>query len=148
MADAGDKALFEKRKELVQSTWKAVEEALGVDATKLFYKHLFEEYPEVLPLFAHADMEAQAEKLFKTVELAVKFLDDVEGLIPVLEDMGKRHYDSWNVEPKHYDQVGECLIWTLAAGLGDAWTDDVKDAWTWVYGVIAKHMGDGCKNLA
>ena len=57
MADAGDKAQFERRKAAVQGTWKLVEESLGDDATKLFYKHLFEENPAVVPLFSHADME-------------------------------------------------------------------------------------------
>ena len=90
MADAGDKAHFERRKRNVQDTWKAVEDSLSVEATKLFYKRLFEEYPSVIPLFENADMDAQAEKLFKTVGLAVKYLDDVEGLIPVLEDLGAR----------------------------------------------------------
>ena len=35
-------------------------------------------------------MDAQAEKLYKTVGLAVKYLEDVEGLIPVLEELGAR----------------------------------------------------------
>jgi len=90
MADAGEEVLFESRKATVQSTWKAVEDSLSVDATKLFYKKLFETYPSVIPLFAHADMDAQAEKLYKTVGLAVKYLEDVDGLIPVLEELGKR----------------------------------------------------------
>ena len=57
MADAGDAAHWERRKAAVKKTWKAVEEALGVDATKLFYKKLFEDYPSVIPLFEHADMQ-------------------------------------------------------------------------------------------
>lgn len=142
MGDAGDNALLEKRKAAVQSTWKAVEDALAVDATKLFYKHLFEEYPDVIKLFGHADMEAQAEKLYKTVSLAVEFLNDMDTLVPKLEEMGERHAKEFNCKREHYDAVGASLIWTLKTGLGDAWTDEVADAWTWVYGVIAKTMGD------
>ena len=48
----------------------------------------------------------------------------------------------FGVQREHYDAVGECLIWTLNAGLKDAWTDDVADAWVWVYQMIAKTMGD------
>ena len=40
-----------------------MEDSLGEESTRLFYKRLFEKYPEVLPLFGRADMDAQAEKL-------------------------------------------------------------------------------------
>mmetsp|Transcript_1732 Transcript_1732/g.2962 ORF Transcript_1732/g.2962 Transcript_1732/m.2962 type:complete len:202 (-) Transcript_1732:59-664(-) len=139
---AKEQHTFETRRAAVQSTWKAVEDSLSVDATKLFYKHLFETYPEVKPMFDNADMDAQAEKLYKTVGLAVKYLDDVEGLIPVLEEMGEKHAREYSCKREHYTAVGDALIWTLKTGLGDAWTPDVADAWTWVYGVIAKTMGD------
>ena len=35
---AGEAQLFEKRKNHVMATWKAVEDSLAADATKLFYK--------------------------------------------------------------------------------------------------------------
>lgn len=118
---------------------------MAADATKLFYKKLFEDYPSVIPLFAHADMDAQAEKLFKTVSFAVKFLDNVDELIPQLQEMGKRHATEFSTKREHYDAVGKTLVWTLSQGLGDAWTDDVADAWLWVYGVIATTMADGAE---
>ena len=61
----------------------------------------------------------------------------------------QQHAREWQCEREHYAAVGECLIWTLKTGLGDAWTEDVADAWTWVYGVIEKTMADaGDKVLA
>ena len=60
---AKDAMLFEKRKFAIQGSWKAVEDALAVEATKLFYSRLFEKYPSVKPLFESVDMDAQAEKL-------------------------------------------------------------------------------------
>ena len=53
-----------------------------------------------------------------------------------------QHALEWKAERAHYEAVGECLIWTLKTGLADAWTDEVADAWTWVYGVISKTMAD------
>ena len=73
-------------------------------------------------------------KLYKTVEVAVKYLDDVPSLLPVLEEMGAKHAISFSTVREHYDAVAECLLWTLEAGLGDAWTPEVKEAWGWVYG--------------
>ena len=64
---AKDAQLFEKRKVAIQSTWKTVGDSLGVEATKLFYKRLFEQYPDVVPMFGEADMDEQADKLLKTV---------------------------------------------------------------------------------
>ena len=139
---AKEAGLFDKRKAAVQGTWKAVEDTLASDATKLFYQHLFETYPQSKALFKDADMDKQAEKLYKTVSLAVDYLNNVEDLLPKLEELGKRHALEWSCKREHYDLVGECLIWTLKTGLGDAWTPEVADAWTWVYGVIAKTMAD------
>ena len=142
VAKAKETVLFDTRKEHIQSTWKAVEDTLAADATKLFYKHLFEEHPEAAPLFQNTDMDEQSEKLYKTLQIAVKFLDDVDGLIPVLQEMGEQHALDYGTIAAHYDIVGGSLLWTLKTGLGDAWTPEVADAWTWVYGIIAKTMSD------
>ena len=87
---ARDAAALETRKATIQQTWKAVQDSLSVDATKLFYQRLFDQYPAVKPLFADADMDAQAEKLYKTVSLAVDYLNDMESLVPVLQELGAR----------------------------------------------------------
>ena len=76
---ATDAALFAKRKDLIQTTWATVEGALDVEATKLFYNHMFETHPEAKPLFASTDMDEQSEKLYKSLQTAVKYLDDVPG---------------------------------------------------------------------
>ena len=76
---AKDAALFAKRKDLIQTTWATVESALDVEATKLFYNHMFETHPEAKPLFASTDMDEQSEKLYKSLQTAVKYLDDVPG---------------------------------------------------------------------
>ena len=81
--------MFQKNKAIVQGTWKAVKESLNVEATKLFYKHLFEKHPEVIPMFK-GNMDGQAQSLFNTVSTAVDFLDNVDELIPVLQELGAK----------------------------------------------------------
>mmetsp|Transcript_4964 Transcript_4964/g.10568 ORF Transcript_4964/g.10568 Transcript_4964/m.10568 type:complete len:414 (+) Transcript_4964:76-1317(+) len=141
--DDDEAALFARRKGAIQTTWVAVGDSLGIEATRLFYERLFDQHPEVKPMFSDPDdMEEQAAKLLKTISVAVESLSDIATLVPILQDLGKKHAEEWNVQRNHYDAVGECLIWTLKTGLGDSWTEDVADAWSWVYGVIAKTMGD------
>ena len=55
--------------------------------------------------------------------------------------MGERHV-SYGVKAEHYDIVGATLLWTLEQGLGDNFTDEVKEAWTIAYGLIAGTMID------
>jgi hemoglobin-like flavoprotein len=56
-----------------------------------------------------------------------------------VQQLGVRHI-AYGVKDEHYDTVGAALLWTLDAGLGDAFTDDVKDAWATVYGLLADTM--------
>jgi hemoglobin-like flavoprotein len=41
------------------------------------------------------------------------------------------------------ETVASALIWTLEAGLGDAFTLEVREAWATVYWLLADTMTDG-----
>ena len=60
-------------------------------------------------------------------------------LSKVVEAMGKRHL-AYGVKDAHYDTVGSALIETLQTGLGDSFTDEVKEAWIVAYGILASTM--------
>jgi len=127
--------------ELVQTSFEAVK-PIAATAAEIFYTKLFELDPNLKPLFPAADedkMKEQGNKLMTMLSGAVAGLSNIEGLIPVLQDLGKRHV-AYRVEKSHYDTVGAALIATLAAGLEDGFTPEVKNAWTEVYGVIASVM--------
>ena len=70
---------------------------------------------------------------------AVKGRPRLDRLGPVVEDLGRGHA-GFGVSDAHYETVGTALLWTLEKGLGSAFTPDVKDAWTTVYGVLASTM--------
>ncbi|MDH3475093.1 MAG: globin domain-containing protein [Rhodospirillales bacterium] len=131
-----------RHRALVQETFALVE-PIADDAAKLFYGHLFELDPSLRELFKH-DMVEQGRKLMAMIKVAVKGLDHIEKLVPAVEDLGRRHKD-YGVEEPHYDTVAEALLWTLEQGLGDAFTDEVKEAWTAVYGVLAEVMKSAAK---
>ena len=40
----------------------------------------------------------------------------------------------------HFTSVAHALIWTLEQGLGDAFTDDVRDAWVGAYDLLSSIM--------
>lgn len=123
--------------ELVQQSFAKVA-PIADTAAKLFYERLFVTNPQLRPLFP-ADMKDQRGKLMKTLAVAVAGLTKLDTVVPVLQRLGKRHA-AYGVEEEHYDIVGETLIWTLQQGLGDEFTDAVRDAWLQTYTIVADVM--------
>jgi hemoglobin-like flavoprotein len=123
--------------ELVRKSWAAVM-PISDAAASLFYERLFELDPSVRPLFK-GDMREQKKKLMQTLAIAVDGLSSLDKLVPVLKALGVRHA-GYMVQDRHYDLVGQALLWTLREGLGNAFTPDVESAWTKVYGLVAETM--------
>ena len=59
-----------------------------------------------------------------------------------LRAMGARH-KGYGVMDEHYATVGQALLDTLAAALGDAFTPEVRSAWTALYGAVESAMKAG-----
>ena len=131
-----------KQKDLVQSSFALVT-AIGDDAAVLFYKKLFELDPGLRPMFKD-DMAEQRTKLFQMLTAAVKGLDRLDQLVPVVQDLGRRHV-RYGVTDAHYSTVAEALLWTLEAGLGDAFTPETREAWVVVYTVLSTTMQDAAR---
>jgi len=125
--------------ELVQKSWRQVM-PISDTAAGIFYKELFRLDPALEPLF-RGDMKEQGRKLVAMISAAVNGLPQLEDIVPVVEDLGRRHA-RYGVKPQHYDTVGAALLWTLGRGLGEAFTPDVRAAWTETYGLLAKTMKD------
>jgi hemoglobin-like flavoprotein len=73
------------------------------------------------------------------IGMAVRGLDNIAALVPVVQNLGRRHV-SYGVMPAHFDTVGAALLWTLKQGLGPAFTSDVEAAWTQTYVLLATTM--------
>jgi hemoglobin-like flavoprotein len=125
---------------LVQESFEKVK-PIADTAAKIFYTKLFELDPALKPLFPSTDeaMAMQGNKLMTMLGSAVAGLTNLEMLVPVLQSLGKRHVE-YRVLPSHYATVGAALLGTLEAGLGEAFTPDVKQAWTDVYGTMSSVM--------
>jgi len=126
-----------EQKVLVQQSFAKVVPIADV-AAALFYGKLFELDPELKDLFPE-DLTEQGKKLMQVIGVAVKGLDKLDELVPVVEQLGIRHVN-YGVKEDDYDTVGTALIWTLGQGLGDDFTPEVKDAWVTVYGILSSVM--------
>lgn len=125
--------------EMVQGTWEKVV-PIADTAAELFYGKLFELDPELRKLFT-SDMKEQGRKLMTMIGTAVASLNNLEAVVPAVQAMGVRH-KGYGVKDADYDTVAAALLWTLEQGLGDAFTDDVKGAWTTTYLTLATVMKD------
>ncbi|MEJ2142762.1 MAG: globin family protein [Gammaproteobacteria bacterium] len=130
---------------LIKVTWGKVF-PIADKAAELFYGKLFELDPELKPLFS-GNMVEQGKKLMSTINLVVEGLENLEELVPAVQDLGIRHA-GYGVKDEHYDTVAEALLWTLGQGLGDDFTDEVKEAWTEAYVVLATTMKDAAASAA
>lgn len=130
---------------LVQSSWQKVV-PIKDKAAELFYGKLFELDPSLKPLFK-GNMAEQGRKLMAVLNTAVNSLTNLPTIVPVVQEMGKRHV-GYGVKDAHYDTVAAALLWTLGAGLGDAFTDDVKAAWTETYVTLATVMKDAAATVS
>ena len=126
-----------KQIQLVQESWQKVLPIAG-QAGELFYGRLFEIAPQVRGMFK-ADISGQSKKLMGILAVVVSKLDKLETIIGEVKKLGARH-NKYGVEPAHYQPVAEALLWTLEQGLGDAWNEELKDAWTAAYMTLAGAM--------
>lgn len=129
-----------EQKQLVQATFAKVA-PIADDAAAMFYARLFELDPSLRPMFK-GDMREQGRKLMRMIGVAVNGLDRLDALVPAVQQLGTRHA-GYGVRDEHYDTVATALVWTLERGLGPAFTEEVKEAWVTVYGILASTMKQG-----
>ena len=125
---------------LVQESWKRVL-PIKEEAAQLFYNRLFELNPDLQDLF-RGEMLEQRRKLMAMIGVAVTSLDRIETLLPVLQELGRKH-GTYGVQARDYDTVGTALLWTLEQGLGALFTSEVRAAWAETYGLLAATMRGG-----
>jgi hemoglobin-like flavoprotein len=121
----------------IETTWDYVITNTE-EAGKLFYDRLFEESPELKPLFK-GDMKDQERKLISLITFAVSKLRNIDEIIDDVKALGTRH-KQYGVKDEYYSNVASALLWTLEQGLGDKWNEEVKEAWTTLYMTLAGIM--------
>lgn len=115
---------------------------LAATVAEAFYAQLFARDPALRTLFRGGDMGEQGARLMQMLGAAIDLLDRPASLDPVLLKLGQRHA-GYGVVGAHYASVGAALLDTLAAGLGDGFTAEVREAWVAMYGHVAHTMQAG-----
>ena len=123
--------------ELVQSSFSLVEPIIE-SAAMMFYDRLFQLDPSLRRMFRTPQAE-QARKLAHVLTVVVKSLSRPQQILPAVEELGRRH-SNYGVRPEHYATVGAALLWTLQSGLGEAFTPEVRDAWSSAYLFLSSTM--------
>ena len=123
--------------DLIKTSWQSVL-PIKTQAAELFYGRLFQLDPLLRPLFT-GDMTEQGNKLMAMINTVVVNLDQLDTVVPAIQDLGKRHA-AYGVKNADYAKVGEALIWTLQTGLGDKFTKQTKAAWLQAYAILSQTM--------
>lgn len=110
----------------------------GTEITKRFYERLFTSHPELLHIFNHANQKQgkQQAALANAVYAAAVHIDQLPAILPVVKQIAHKHR-SLGVKAEHYPIVGQNLLAAMKDVLGDAATDEILQAWSDAYGVIA-----------
>jgi NAD(P)H-flavin reductase/hemoglobin-like flavoprotein len=111
--------------------------AHGDEAPLWFYSHLFLTHPETRALFP-VSMAHQRDRLFSALGDVVAWVDELDRLVPVLQQLGRDHRKFGTVA-EHYPAVGASLLATLEH-FDDEWDDDLAKSWTKAYELVADVM--------
>jgi hemoglobin-like flavoprotein len=128
--------------EAVKESWSKVV-PIADQAAVLFYQRLFTLDPSLRALFK-PDMTEQRKLLMTMLGTAVGGLDRFDRIVPAVQALGQRH-KGYGVTEANFATVGQALLGTLEQGLGDAFTPDVREAWTAAFGLVSGTMKDAAR---
>ncbi|WP_347057029.1 globin domain-containing protein [Blastococcus sp. HT6-30] len=119
--------------------------ATGDEAPLYFYSHLFLSHPETRAMFP-VSMAHQRDRFFHALGEVVSHVDDLEGLVPILKQLGYDHR-KFGTLPAHYPAVLPSLLATLEH-FDDEWDEHRARTWTEAYGLVASVMIQGAEESA
>lgn len=113
----------------------------GEAITKKFYHDLLESIPELKNVFnnTHQATGHQARALAGALYAYAANIDELGNLSAAVELICHKHASLY-IQPAQYEIVGENLLKTIKAVLGDAATSEIMDAWAAAYWQIADIM--------
>jgi hemoglobin-like flavoprotein len=148
-AAVASEMLLQRRKQVIRSSWKIIEDSYQVEAAMAVYRRLFSLHPSTKSMFGHVSMRAQADKLYEVLRIAVRFLDSMDELLPFLQDQGVRHARGIGVQRKHYRYMADVLVEIMIQHMPvpanvpkHLFARDLADAWGWIMMLLGDTMAD------
>ncbi|OEK76178.1 nitric oxide dioxygenase [Staphylococcus saprophyticus] len=129
--------LTEREIQTIRDTVPLLKEK-GQTITKIFYKRLFEVHPELKNVFNQTNQKKglQSSALAMAVLAAAENIEDLTPIVPAIMPVVYKHC-ALQVQPEHYDIVGENLIWAIQEVTGLENNDPIIQTWIKAYGAIA-----------
>lgn len=103
-----------------------------------FYKNMFHNNPEIKAFFnpAHQHSGAQQRALAATICAYARHIENFDQLQQLIGLITQKHV-SFGIKPEHYPIVGNHFLLALREVMGESATEEVIEAWTEAYGVLA-----------
>ncbi|NXF85815.1 NGB protein, partial [Eubucco bourcierii] len=144
---------------LIRETWQRVSGS-PVQHGLVLFTRLFDLDPDLLPLFQYnckqfaspqeclsaPEFLDHIRKVMLVIDAAVSHLEDLSSLEEYLYNLGKKH-QAVGVKVDSFSTVGESLLYMLEKCLGTAFSPDVQEAWSRLYGAVVKAMRRGWNAL-
>ncbi len=129
--------LTESQIKRVQETWQMIT-PVSKEMGERFYSRLFENHPELRPMFK-IDPKDQAMKLMFMISYLVHRLNQVQELQEEIIKLALRH-KGYGTQIEQYQIIGENLMWSLQNNLGKEWDAETEQAWSYTYKFISDLM--------
>ncbi|KAF2211768.1 hypothetical protein CERZMDRAFT_112463 [Cercospora zeae-maydis SCOH1-5] len=132
--------LSQEQVKIVKATVPVLQQH-GTDVTKLFYKNMLSERPELNNIFNQTNQvnSHQAGALAASLYAYASHIDDLGALSPAVEKICHKHASLY-IQPEQYGIVGEGVLRAFATILGDAFTPEIHEAWAAAYWQLANIM--------
>mmetsp|Transcript_117117 Transcript_117117/g.338588 ORF Transcript_117117/g.338588 Transcript_117117/m.338588 type:complete len:242 (+) Transcript_117117:1124-1849(+) len=169
---AGGSLMSMQGMSVVEQSWEQVQSYGSFVIGGLFYKHFFSLAPDVMDLYPpevrrkyrewsmdeddNDDDDSLLEspalrklfgKIVNAVGCTVAGLHDMSKLVPLLTKLGARHF-AYGANECHFPVLGKALDRVLRDLLGQAFTAEVQQSWTMVYGFMSAIMVMGYRQAA
>jgi hemoglobin-like flavoprotein len=152
-ADPPAASLTKRQIELVQRSFRKlapIEKTFG----ELFFTRLFALDPDFETILrkevgapSPEDWQTHGSNLLGVIDVIgtmVSNLQHIDKLAPAVATVGRVHFGN-ALALADFDLVGQALLWTLARGLEDDFTDEAKLAWLDAYSLLAASLAHSAR---
>jgi hemoglobin-like flavoprotein len=125
---------------LVTESWKRATEKFSVtEIGSEFYTNLFKLSPSTERLFTKANSKSQSAMFASMIDHCVTCLSDLKTFITQVSALSKRHR-TYRCHKGHLPAVKKSFIKTMRKVHENNWSEEVEEAWSYVYELIAVIM--------